>query len=290
MNRRQLVQATVDYVEEYLDQKLVTTDIAAALHYSQYHLLHEFSQYTKFSLYDYVKKRRLHQAGTLLLVTSASIIDIALETGYQTQQSFSKAFGQIYKTSPKAFRKNNCSFGILEPLTYCDRFTTADASKIVIKEAEEEDKKGILGYMKACQWAFPYLEPQVFHTQIDARISKQEVVIAKMADQIAGVLVFDPEQSNIDGLSSLPILWEYQLEGHMIQYLCRERKLVPELLKTTSFRIGDKLDIGSRARLLTIGFQPNRLLEEFGYPTEEFVFRGQVAIKRQVADSVLTKI
>lgn len=276
MNRRQIIQATVGYVEEHLALPLCIEEIAASIYYSKHHLLHEFSSYTKFSLYDYIKKRRLHEAGMSLLETPASIIDVALASGYQTQQSFSKAFSQIYKLSPKEFRKNNRVFGILESMNNNDFPRNHELSKVMVQVAAKGDRMGILNHMKSCQWAFPYWESSVFDQQIYSRIKNQEVVIAKIAEQIVGVLVFDSKNRHIDGLSSLPLVWEYGVERSMLQYLFRKRASLPNGVTTTSFRAEDKLDIGYHARLLSLGFRPMELLEEYNYPTQRFVLTNDL--------------
>lgn len=56
------------------------------------------------SIAEYVRKRRLHEAATLLCASELPIIDIALKYGFSSQQTFSRVFRAHFNTSPAKFR------------------------------------------------------------------------------------------------------------------------------------------------------------------------------------------
>lgn len=287
MNQRQLVQAAVAYVEEHLNEPLTLDGIAAAIYYSKHHLLHEFSAYTKYSLYDYIKKRRLHDAAFDLLNDRHAILDVALNAGYQTQQSFTKAFSELYKISPKEFRGNKKPFGIREALTDYDQLERNTWESIRIVEADIGDRSEIVRYMRASQGAFPYWTMESFDPILTLRLHKKEVIIAKADCRVVGMLMIDSKKLDIEGLSSFPAFWEYQLEFWMLQCFALKRRFRKVQLETTSFRSNDKLDIGYRAQLLALGFSPIEQLKEFNYPTEKFIFSGPIHWYKEPSDSIL---
>ena len=62
-------------------------------------------------MYKYLQNRRLTVAAEKLVKTDKPIMQIAYEAGYDTQQSFSFAFKQIYLYPPKIYR----DIGIIQP-------------------------------------------------------------------------------------------------------------------------------------------------------------------------------
>lgn len=65
-----------------------------------------FENTANCTIYQYIKKRRLTEAARQLVYTKASIIDIAVNAGYESQQSFSSAFKKMYRKSPQEYRRN----------------------------------------------------------------------------------------------------------------------------------------------------------------------------------------
>ena len=55
---------------------------------------------------EYIKQRRLTLAGSELISTDEKIIDIALKYGYDTPDSFTKAFTRFHGVTPTAIRKD----------------------------------------------------------------------------------------------------------------------------------------------------------------------------------------
>ena len=85
------IATVIDYIEDHLDHKLTLETIAAAVHYSKYHLHRLFAEIVGMTIHDYVQRRQLTEAAKLLVFSEQPIIEIALTCGYETQQSFSSA-------------------------------------------------------------------------------------------------------------------------------------------------------------------------------------------------------
>ena len=71
---------------------------------------------TGYSIGEYVRNRRLYQAAIDLRNTDEKIIDIALKYGYETPQSFTKAFTRFHAATPSQVRKGGSHQTFL-PLT-----------------------------------------------------------------------------------------------------------------------------------------------------------------------------
>jgi AraC-like DNA-binding protein/predicted transcriptional regulator YdeE len=101
----QSIQQSVNFIEAHLSDSLDLERVAQVAGYSKYHLHRMFSAVVGTSVYNYILRRRLTEAARRLIFTNDSIIDIALSSGYESQQSFSVAFQKLFRRSPQAFRK-----------------------------------------------------------------------------------------------------------------------------------------------------------------------------------------
>ena len=98
-----IVSQAIRYIEEHLHEKMDLDMVASALHYSKYHLHRIFTKTVGLTIHDYAKRRQLTEAAKLLVFSAKPIIEIALMSGYESQQAFTDIFKAMYKTSPAEF-------------------------------------------------------------------------------------------------------------------------------------------------------------------------------------------
>ena len=95
---------------EYMEQNLLTVtgpeEVAKHVHISTIYLQRGFQVLTGYTLGEYIRNRRLFEAGLKLTQTDEKVIDIALEYGYETPESFTKAFTRFHGTTPIEVRRN----------------------------------------------------------------------------------------------------------------------------------------------------------------------------------------
>lgn len=94
----------LDLIESRLEEQLDVADIAEAAYASPFHFQRMFFMLTGVTLSEYVRNRRLTQAAHELCMSSERVIDIALKYGYETPESFSKAFRKLHGISPSEAR------------------------------------------------------------------------------------------------------------------------------------------------------------------------------------------
>jgi len=92
------------YIQNHLDEELTLEELAGIAFFSPYHFHRIFSAHAGESVQSYVRRLRLERATRDLSYTDLSIIEIAQRAGYDTQQSFHRAFKETYKETPKSFR------------------------------------------------------------------------------------------------------------------------------------------------------------------------------------------
>ena len=95
----------VDYIESQLDAPLAAPAIALAAGLSVSQLHRVFRAATGETLMDYVRHRRLALAAKALCQTSRTVLDIALDHGFENHETFTRAFQRRFGMSPQQFRR-----------------------------------------------------------------------------------------------------------------------------------------------------------------------------------------
>lgn len=99
------VQKAIDYVEVHLLEEIDYEAVAKEACSSKFHFQRVFSILCGFTLGDYIRMRRLALAAEELLRTNEKVIDIALKYGYDTPESFTRAFVRFHGVTPTQARQ-----------------------------------------------------------------------------------------------------------------------------------------------------------------------------------------
>ena len=86
------IQRALDYTETHLTEEIDYETVAKQAYSSPFHFQRMFGMLCGFSLGDYIRMRRLTLAAEELVRTRGKVIDVALKYGYDTPESFSRAF------------------------------------------------------------------------------------------------------------------------------------------------------------------------------------------------------
>ena len=105
MKDKSITKRILRYIEELLEQKLSLEKIAEEFGYSKFYTARIFKDHTGITLYKYIQGRRLNEAARKLARTDQSIVEIALEAGYGSQQAFTQAFRSLYFCAPQEYRQ-----------------------------------------------------------------------------------------------------------------------------------------------------------------------------------------
>lgn len=94
------------YIDEHLDDHLSIERISHAAAFSKYHFQRQFSELFGISVYKYIQLQRLKRASYQLAFREhRQIIEIALACGYESPESFTRAFTKNIGQAPLKFRK-----------------------------------------------------------------------------------------------------------------------------------------------------------------------------------------
>ena len=100
------IQRAIDYIEEHLTDDIDCEAVAAQSYYSSYHFQRVFGILCGYTMGEYIRLRRLTLAGAELAGGRAKVIDVALKYGYDSPDSFAKAFARFHGITPSEARTN----------------------------------------------------------------------------------------------------------------------------------------------------------------------------------------
>ena len=99
------IRGAVAYMEDHLREDVSLDDVALAVHLSPFFLQRGFSLMTGYGVGEYLRNRRLYEAALDLQGTGEKVIDVALKYGYETPESFTKAFTRFHGATPTQVRE-----------------------------------------------------------------------------------------------------------------------------------------------------------------------------------------
>jgi AraC family transcriptional regulator len=97
------------HIQAHLDEPLPLDRLAGVASFSPWHFHRIFRGMVGESVKEHVRRLRLERAAQRLKTTDRPVVDIALEAGYETHESFTRAFAAMFESSPSAFRSDALS-------------------------------------------------------------------------------------------------------------------------------------------------------------------------------------
>lgn len=107
MKNLELLANALEFIEEHLQDDIRTEDIADACYCSKSTIDKLFRNVNHISVRDYLIRRRMTIAARLLVTKpEMTTLDVGLQCGYSTPESFCRAFLQVWNCNPSVFRKS----------------------------------------------------------------------------------------------------------------------------------------------------------------------------------------
>ena len=101
------IQRAIDFIEDNICNELSTEVISSQAYMSNFHFQRLFSVVCGVSIGEYIRNRRLTLAGIEIEHSDIKIIDVAFKYGYESPESFSRAFTRFHGISPMTARSQN---------------------------------------------------------------------------------------------------------------------------------------------------------------------------------------
>lgn len=133
----------VSYVEENICNDLELSKVSEVTTYSPYHFGRLFYYIAEMPLSDYIRKRKLTLSGIELQTSNIKVIDLAMKCGYDSADSFTRAFVKQHEVTPTAARQSCVFLKIFPPLTFQIKIKGVQGMNWRIEEKEAFEVFGI---------------------------------------------------------------------------------------------------------------------------------------------------
>lgn len=153
MENTELIYKAICYAKDhYSDTSMSVEMVADHAGFSMDYFNRIFLAHTGFTVMAYVNYMRVKKAVALLRNTDKTVLEIALEVGYDSHEGFIKAFKKHYGVTPSDYRKKNqnhvLSWGELTDSSYAHRFlhehtdfTLVDTDEVIDYLLEKDSKQ-----------------------------------------------------------------------------------------------------------------------------------------------------
>ncbi len=139
------IQNAINYIESHLTEEIDYEQVARESFSSSFHFQRVFSILCGMTLGEYIRLRRLTLAGTELATTANKVIDVAAKYGYESPESFAKAFQKFHGMTPSQARSNGAMLKSFSRLTIK---ITLEGGTTMNYRIEEKPAMLLTGYKK----------------------------------------------------------------------------------------------------------------------------------------------
>lgn len=197
------IQRAIDYTEENITGEIDYEEAAKRAYSSSFHFQRVFGILCGISLGDYIRMRRLSLAGEELSKGNAKIIDVALKYGYDTPESFSRAFTRFHGITPKE-AKHGGKVKIFTPLSV--KLTLTGGNKMDYRIEKRDAFKVVCKRKKVGK-------PQSANATADITDMWQEFGKDGTLDKLISLLPSNPVMKGLLG-----ICFSYELNAKQFPY------------------------------------------------------------------------
>ena len=93
------------HIQANLDQDLSLEVLAKRVQLSQFHFHRLFRSAVGETLKQYTQRLRLERAANRLIIHDSTILEVALDSGFQNHETFSREFKRRFQVTPKSYRE-----------------------------------------------------------------------------------------------------------------------------------------------------------------------------------------
>ena len=146
------------YIEENLTNEIDFKVVARFAHCSEYHFKRMFSFLAGITLSEYIRRRRLSLAAFELINSNSKVIDVAIKYGYNSPDSFTRAFQQLHGVTPSEARNNGQQLKAYPLMTFQLSIRGGNEMNYRI---EQKEAFNIVGIMKRVPIIFEGENPEI---------------------------------------------------------------------------------------------------------------------------------
>ena len=167
------LNAALQYIETHLLDETDSEKAAKHVGLSRFYLERTFAALTQMSVSEYIRARRLTLAAQELVSGDQKIIDLALKYGYDTPESFTKAFSRFHGVTPTSARRMSTQLRCQNPLAISIKMEGANQMNY---KMEQMEAFRVVGVEKRFHMDTSMQEIPQFWAEFDAKGLSKEIV------------------------------------------------------------------------------------------------------------------
>ena len=157
------VQRMQDYIEAHLDTNITMADLANVSRYSPWYSYRLFADLLYMTPAVYIRRLRLSKSALRLRDEKVKIIDVALDTGYESVDGYQRAFHKEFGCNPYEYSICPTPIYLFKPygIKYANRKESNEMSEVknvFLQIIEKPERKVIIKRGKEATEYFKYCE------------------------------------------------------------------------------------------------------------------------------------
>lgn len=162
------LKRAVQYIEKHLLDDIDVNQVAASVYMSPFYFQKGFSIMTGYSVGEYIRRRRLYLAALDAAAGQEKIIDLAYKYGYQTPESFTKAFSRFHGVPPAQIKGDTTKIKVFLPLKIT---VTIQGGNDMDYTVEKMEAMQVIGLERRIDYDSGYRDAPKFWEEFWARCS-----------------------------------------------------------------------------------------------------------------------
>ena len=167
------------YIESNLTDDIDFERVAQIACCSEYHFRRMFSFLSGMSLSEYIRHRRLSQAALDLQNTDIKVIDLAVKYGYDSPDSFTRAFQQLHGMTPTEARTSGVVLKAVPPMIF--QLTIQGGHDMDYRIVEKEAFY-IVGIKKRVKLIYQGVNPEI--ASMWANLTEEKITLLKQLSNV----------------------------------------------------------------------------------------------------------
>lgn len=172
MDWTEALKRAVNYIEEHLLEDISVNDIAENVYVSSFHFQRGFKLMTGYTINEYIKDRRLYLAALEYTGSDVKVIDLAYKYGYDTPESFTKAFSRFHGVSPSQLKRDTKKIKPFLPLKISISIKGGNDMDYVV---EKMNSFKVIGIEKSISYETSYQEIPMFWNEFKINCCQDQV-------------------------------------------------------------------------------------------------------------------
>ena len=157
------VQRMQDYIEANLDNNITTADLASVSRYSPWYSYRLFVDLLHMTPAVYIRRLRLSKSALRLRDEKVKIIDVALDSGFESVDGYQRAFYKEFGCNPYEYSIRPTPIYLFKPygIKYANRKESKEMSEVksvFVQVIEKPERKVIIKRGKEATEYFKYSE------------------------------------------------------------------------------------------------------------------------------------